>query len=318
MALGHRILVPLDGSGFAERALPLATAVARHVDGEIHVLTVTVPWPDTGPGVAGLVAEAEREAADWAAAYVGEVAAPLREAGLRVRTHNRRGAAAAGILGVVEELGCDLLVMATHGRSGFNRLWMGSVADRVVRHAPIPVLLVSAAGGAIPEKEGADVAGAAVELDDAPRDVRTVIIPLDGSAFSESVLVPATALGDAFGAEYILFRAVPYPRAWGMPLLGRSVQLDQRILDVERAAARRQTEAVAGRLREAGYNVTVVVEEKDDPAPTVLRLAAATRDSVIALATHGRSGLGRVLIGSVADKIVRGTRRPVLLVRPTK
>lgn len=309
MALGHRILVPLDGSRFAERALPLATNVAEHAEGTLHLLSVHVPWaPADMPFAvaATVVAEAETAAREALRLYLDRVSAQLRERGVAVDTAIRVGAAASSVLDVATELDCDLIAMSTHGRGGFERLWLGSVADRVVRESRIPVLLVSAREPA-PDDRSAEPP--------APRGLRTVIVPLDGSSFARQALVPATSLGDAFSAEYVLFRAVPA----SAPILAiagdRGVAVAETV-EKERAEARRGVDHVADRLRDAGYSVTVMIEEEADPTRALLALAEATPDAVIAMTTHGRGGLGRALLGSMADKVVRASSRPVLLVRP--
>lgn len=149
--------------------------------------------------------------------------------------------------------------------------------------------------------------------------VRTVIIPIDGSELSEAVLPVATALGEAFGAEYILFRAVPPPTYPPMPAdTGPVAVLMSEYRERDVAATRRAMHAIASRMREAGLSTTVMLEEEADPTRALLRLAEATTPAaVIAMATHGRGGLRRAVLGSVTDKIVRAGPRPVLIVRPS-
>lgn len=312
MALGHRILVPLDGSELAERVLPIAAAIAKHAKGTLHLTRVHGPWlpmMDTPPSAAGIVAEAEAEARDASELYIEKRLESLRDAGVSATATMRLGAPDEEILRAAAEEGCDLVAMVTHGRGGFHRLWLGSVADRVVREADIPVLLLSAGGRREEERDDAS-------LPPPPSDISTIIVPLDGSSSAAAALAPATALGDAFSADYILFRSIvstgvaPYP-----PLEDAYAGLPE-ALEVERAAGKRAMEETAEKLRAAGYEVTVVVNEEEDPARAVLRLAERTPGSVIAMTTHGRGGLRRVILGSVADKVVRASPVPVLLVRP--
>ena len=312
MALGHRVLVPLDGSAFAERVLPIATAVARHAEGRLQLLTVHGSWLATGvpPSVAGIVEEAEREAFARAEAYLGRLVSSYDETGIPTAAAVRSGTPHEEILDACERAECDLIAMATHGRGGFTRLWLGSVADRVVRHSTVPVLLVPSSG-----REDSVLAEEAVEVPVAPADVKTVIIALDGSDLARQAMVPATALGEAFGAEYVLFEAVPPPEVMVPPAVGDMPASVVRTVRDLVAGARRRLEDEAARLREAGFTVTVAVTEELEPAPALLRLADATPGAVIAMTTHGRGGLGRAVLGSVTDKVVRAARCPVLVVR---
>lgn len=308
MSLGHRILVPLDGSRLAARTLPLATSMARESDGSLHLLGVFVPLagPDLPPPPT-VLSEFYQDSRDRLAVYLEDVAADLRESGLTVETELRGGRADTEILRACRESGCDVIAMATHGRTGFDRFSLGSVADRVIRRATVPVLLVSAAGSPHAHDAGTGIG------DPTPRHVRSIVIPLDGSPLAEEALVPATALGEVFGAEYILFRVVA-PLDVLAAIRFQSVSWDA-ALEQERAAARRQLEEIAGRMREAGYRVTVVVSEENDPVRAILRLVAGTPDSLLAMATHGRGGLRRAFMGSTADRLIRANTRPMLLVR---
>lgn len=313
MTLGQRIMVPLDGSDTAERVLPIASAIAKHTGGTLHLTRVHGQWlpmMDAPPSASGIVAEAEREARDASELYVERTLESLRDSAVSATAAVRLGAPHEEIVKAATEEGCDLIAMATHGRGGFNRFWLGSVADRVVREAEIPVLLVAV--GEAEEGESAE------PVAPPPADIRTVIVPLDGSPFAEEALAPATALGDAFSADYILFRSIlstglaPYP-----PLEDAYAGIPE-ALEADRAAVKRGMEESAERLREAGHTVTVVVTEEEEPARAVLRLAGRTPGAVVAMTTHGRGGLRRAILGSVADKVVRGSSGPVLLVRPDR
>ena len=310
MALGHRILVPLDASPFATRVLPFATTLAAHAGGSLHLLGVhrDVLPPSAPPGAAAMIAEANRHACEALTDYLERIGRELRDEGARVATEVRTGIPDLEILAAVGNAGCDLITMATHGRGGFRRAWLGSVADRVVRHADIPVLLVPLRG----MEEGPDDSAS-----EAPQTtIRTVIVPLDGSSFAEQILVPATSLGEAFAADYILYRSVAAPGVTGRLSAVEYSERAAQYLDHDRAEARAGLERTAGALTDSGFAATVTLVEDSEPAPALLRLAAATPDSVIAMTTHGRGGLRRAILGSVADKVVRGTNRPVLLLRP--
>ncbi|HUE77938.1 MAG TPA: universal stress protein, partial [Longimicrobiales bacterium] len=121
MALGHRILGPLDGSELAERVLPIAAAIAKHAEGTLHLARVHGPWlpmMDTPPSAAGIVAEAEAEARDASELYIEKRLESLRDAGVSATATMRLGAPDEEILRAAAEEGCDLIAMVTHGRGG--------------------------------------------------------------------------------------------------------------------------------------------------------------------------------------------------------
>ena len=141
-----RILVPLDGSPLAETVLPQVQELIQALGAELFLLRVTTahvfPGVDPTAGEVDVVQHAE--------AYVAAVAARLRTAGLSVQTAVRYGEAADEILAHIGDNAIDLVAMSTHGRSGLSRLLLGSVAEHVVRHAPVPVLLLRARGEEAP------------------------------------------------------------------------------------------------------------------------------------------------------------------------
>jgi nucleotide-binding universal stress UspA family protein len=213
--------------------------------------------------------------------------------------------------------------MTTHGRGGFVRAWLGSVADALVRRGGVPVLLVrpepAAARDAAEATEAADFTGVA---DPAGLDLATappldhVLVPLDGSALAEQILEPALALGRSGELRVTLLRVAPAPPS--------ALPVEQTFVTPDEAAAmrraREEAEAylagVAERLRAAGHAVEAVVVADHDPARAILRAARERGAQVVALSTNGRGGLARLRLGSVADKLVRGGTCPTLVLRP--
>jgi nucleotide-binding universal stress UspA family protein len=185
-----RVLVPLDGSTFAESALPLALAVARRHGATLDLVTVHEPVPSFAYD------EWERAAREWSEHYLGDAKRRLAEAfGGDIETTVLGGRVAEAIEERARETGADLVVMATHGRGAFTRAWLGSVADATVRHGPSPVLLVR------PERDDTfEVTG--------ERAIGKVLVALDGSTLSEEMLPRATAFGAAFDASFVLGRIV--------------------------------------------------------------------------------------------------------------
>jgi nucleotide-binding universal stress UspA family protein len=309
VTVGRRIVVPLDGSVRAERALQPAMAIARQARGLVRLVAVDPPWVGTEllPWIGSELSAADhyRQARERMAGYLDGVARQVGETGPTVETEVRSGRPEEEILDACASWDCDLLVMATHGRGGFGRLWLGSVTDRVIRRASVPLLLVSAAdaserGGPAPDHGS----------------IRTILLPLDGSSLATQAVAPAHALGRLFDAEYVLVRVV-------VPVVLSRAPFDVAppitAVHPERvAAARRELDETAGRLRAAGCQVRAVVSEEADPARALIEMADSMPGSLVAIASHGWGGLRRAVLGSVADKLVRGATRPTLVVRPSR
>ncbi|HEY0606257.1 MAG TPA: universal stress protein, partial [Herpetosiphonaceae bacterium] len=188
------ILVPLDGSAFGEAALPTAQALAEHMGATLHLAHVHVPlFSGYVDGVA--ILDEELDAADRAQehAYLHAVAQRLVTAGTPAPSRTiLDGPVAATLTAYATAINADLVVMTTHGRGGFARFWLGSVADSFVRHSHVPVLLLHPSGSpAAPQPI-------------APHPLRKICITLDGSPLAEQILAPALALGAGNAAEYTL------------------------------------------------------------------------------------------------------------------
>jgi nucleotide-binding universal stress UspA family protein len=210
--------------------------------------------------------------------------------------------------GALEEhrvaVGAGLTVMASHGRGAVERAWLGSVADRFVRTTEAPVLLVRAR----PAEETQDLS---VDV-----SFEKVLVPIDGSEFSKAALAPATALAGATGTQYVLVRIIEPPYTPGAALLPAGFEFSEKQVEALRREAEADLEAVAKPLRAQGNAVATVSEFSAPIATGILRLAEKRRVDVIAIATHGRGGITRTVLGSVADKVIRGADCPVLIVRP--
>jgi nucleotide-binding universal stress UspA family protein len=306
------LLVPLDGSAFGEHALPLALSLARRLGAALQVVHVHVPIP-WGHGECGVPFDEtlDREWRERDRAYLDAVVERLAAvAAAPPSSALLDGPVADAVSRHAAATGADLLVMATHGRGPLARFWLGSVADALVRQASVPVLLVQ-------PKEGApDLAREQV--------VRRVLIPLDGSELGEQILGPALALGAATQAEYTLLRVVKQmtPVSYD-PASGRVSGLRESLLRQLQAMDRQQwTEAqdylerLAVSLRARPVTVQTRVVSHEQPAAAILDDAQKNAVDLIALATQGRGGLKRLLLGSVADKVVRGAATPVLVCRP--
>lgn len=293
-----QILVPLDGSVFAESALPLALELSRRTGADVHLSTVLEP-------VTSFAYEGwEGAAVEWIVEYLENVTERIDgEAGGKVTTAVLSGHTVEMLLGEIESHGVDLVVMATHGRGALSRLWLGSVADGFARQSNVPVILVR------PE-EGAEAPKAFSHA------FATLLISLDGSDLSESALEHATEFGELFDSAYHLTRIVSYPIDISSPYLPHTAQMNQEVLEDAKRGAASYLEAHAETMRRRGLRVTTSVAIDTQPGNGILSEAEAVGTDMVAMATHGRTGLSRVLLGSAADKVLRGTHWPVLLHRP--
>lgn len=292
------LMVTLDGSTFAEATLPLALALTRKTNADLHLVSVVEPIP------AFAYAEWEPAALDWSRQYLDSVAERVADsAGGKVTTGVHTGRVVETLHEQIEALGVDLAIMATHGRGALSRAWLGSVADTFMREAKIPVLFVRPEEGEAPKPEPSE-------------DFKTLLVPLDGSELSESALDHATEFGALFGAAYHLTRIVAYPLEIASPYLPHTVQMNADILADAKASAAEYLEEHAERMRRRGLRVTVSVAVDPQAAHGVLTEAEAVGADLIAMATHGRGGVSRVVLGSATDKVLRGTHLPVLLYRP--
>lgn len=299
------LLVPLDGSSFGEQALPLALTLARRAGAGVVLSHVHQPVtsPYTGSELVcdltldTTLREHEREYLEQTACRVtgmaGVLATPVVLDGLVADALREQALA----------LGADLVVLATHGRGPLSRFWLGSVADKLVRDMPMPVLLVHPREG--PPDLAADV------------PVRRILVPLDGSALAEQILGPAVAVGRLTEAEYRLLRVIE-PVVFPGPHRARYApdDLDPVLLGRLKEEAACYLNRLADRLRERSLRVETEVTVHPSAAAAILDAAAVYGIDLIALETHGRGGLARLVLGSVADKVVRGATVPVLVHHP--
>ena len=296
-----RILVPLDGSRFAESVLPLARSLARSARARLDLVLVheTMPaWGGDGEPVDLLEDRFDREQA-----YLAEVTDLINpDRDITVGWTLLRGRPAEALERHVASVDADLVVMATHGRGVLSRLWLGSVADHLARHLATPVLLLRPD----PDFTWADP--------QAPR-MRSVLVALDGSAAGTAIIPQATVLARLLRAHLLLAHVVePVPGTGGVPV-PYPVSYDARLVAARPANAPGWLDDEADAMRSSGLSVSSRVVVGAPVARTLLEVAAEQRVDVIACAPHG-GGMRRLVLGSVADKLVRGSRVPVLMVPP--
>ncbi|HLH71883.1 MAG TPA: universal stress protein [Chloroflexota bacterium] len=276
--MSTKILVPLDGSGLSERAVPYATVLAKASHGALTLVRV----------IADPAQEAETRG------ELAAVAEKVAKAGVNVDWRVVVGYPAEMIIAAAAD-DHTMIVMSTHGRSGLGRWLYGSVADEVLRGATVPVLLIPATCGRIWRQD----------------HPFRILAPLDGSDFAEEVLTLTVSLADQLSAELLLVKVVepphyaytdtfPYPMNDVKSELGIA---DHYLSEIARALGKPgrvvQTRSVVGH-----------------PPSAIAALATEEQFDLIAMATHGRGGVRRLVLGSVALGTLQRSTVPLLLVRP--
>ena len=291
------VVVPLDGSAFAEQAVQPAAWIAQRSGGQLILLHVCVPANHFAGTVDVETEEAKTAARHRLTKYMGDLA--NRVSGsirLPVSFRVAEGNAVTGIVDAAADLRADLVVMTSHGLGELADAWIGSVADGVLRQSQVPVLLVR------PRTNGADRE---------PRYQR-ILVPLDGSPTSEQALAPAIKLAKLANGAITLMAVVRLQPPMGEP--------EPLVAGADTAAAEfRCAEAYIAEVT-ARVNKEVradgIVRVSLHPAMAILAVASELNADAITMATHGRSRLQRMTIGSVSDKVLRASSTPVLVVRP--
>ena len=303
----RRIVVPLDGSTFADRALPVALQIARVAGAAIELVHVHVP-EHFGNGADTIPAFRYQGVMQFAAgleeARRRQEIEALHERGLELQAKEGIDVSVRVISGHIgdaveheaEAFHADLIVMATHGRSGYARARLGSVGDVVLRSALMPVLFVR------PDEEG---------VVQTPPTFRSILVSLDGSSFSEQVLEPATRLARLFGGRLALFHLAPY----GVTRMHFTDQLRDESAGSRLVEGASYMESVLERLpRDVPADGEVA--SNGQPASAILNAARDHGADAIAMATHGRGGVTRMIFGSTTDIVLGATHLPTLVMRP--
>jgi nucleotide-binding universal stress UspA family protein len=296
------ICVPLDGSPFAEQALPAAAEIARRSGAMLQLALVHHPVPAlaTALEVPEIEAQLDQENRVREQTYLGSIVERVRmTANVPVTGALLDGAVADALQGHVEESQADLVVITTHGRGPMSRFWLGSVADHLMRRLHVPVLIIRPEGSTPP-----------------PIELKTILVALDGSSFAERALDVAVALGKPFGAAFGLVMVIepPLPIAdpSGLAVLPAMAETEKQL----RSGASRYLDGIAGRLRQEGHVVRTYAVEGPRAAEAIIAQADVTDADLIVLASHGAGGFERLVLGSVADKVIRASSHPTLIVRP--
>jgi nucleotide-binding universal stress UspA family protein len=296
-----RILVPLDGSNTAEAVLPYARLLAGDLKIPVELLTVVdvvdigthIPaehFMDLDALIKNQILQHEK--------YLNNVAQSFESENVSCTVE--RGIAGGSI---INKAGADkgtLIAMATHGRSGLRRWLLGSIAEKVLRASNNPLLLVRARDKAATDGKAA--------LD-------SVMVPLDGSELAESILPPVIDLVKAIKLAVRIMRCysvtdmVSSYEDYGLGL--------EALRTKSKDEATRYLDAKAEQLKKQGLTEVVSFTSEGEPAEAIIEAAKRAPNSLIAMCTHGRSGVNRWMLGSVTEKVVRHSGNPVLVIRAT-
>jgi nucleotide-binding universal stress UspA family protein len=297
------IMVPTEGSGFDREAIRVALRIAERSNARVRLVRVlesdsffgTTPEAHWTP----MSAEVGRSERTTALSELYALAAECRSEFTADITADLHGGPVPDVLqGYARRHDVDLIVMSTHGRTGVSRLSQGSVTDSLIRHTSIPVLVVKATESYLNPQLG--------------HPFRRIVVPLDGSTLAEAVLPRVLTLAKLEDAEVSLVQVLsphPYSRK-GMfdaplPWWDKDVSLAQAYLF-----------RVASRLRRSGLSATTDIVIGENAADAIGDFASRKKADLIAIATHGRGGLARIMRGSVADAIMHSGKVSMLVLKP--
>jgi nucleotide-binding universal stress UspA family protein len=295
----ENFLVPLDTSKMSEQVLPYVELLAGRLGQPVHLLSVS----DDGQIMQiaphnVTITEIVEERRAVISGYLREVRERLEESGLTVTTEMVSGHVADMILTTASRRSAGLIAMATHGRVGPERWFLGSIADRIIRSATSPILLVR------PGKEAARQ----------PVSIEKIILPVDGSTLAEAAIPQATFLAQTFDRPITLVRTLDMTWLGTGDGMTADFTLTPDLQELLESDAKEYLAQTAAGLEEKGIKVQQVFSFQL-PASEIIEQAHSTPGALIVMSSHGRSGLGRTVLGSVADRVVRTAEAPVLLVR---
>jgi nucleotide-binding universal stress UspA family protein len=302
MTMFTKLLIPLDGSRTAEKALPYARYLAQDKNVAIELLAVvdvanmaTHMTADRALHLDTMVEDAVRTSEKYLQAIAGTLIAA------KIKTLVETGRPEEVIIEKAAEEEDTLITMATHGRSGVNRWLLGSVAEKVLRGATDPVLLIRA-------REDN-------RTEDGPT-LKSVIVPLDGSDLAERVLPAAIELAKQRDLEIVLVRTYNIPTTAYAGVEGYALPIDDLLKGMREEACEYLENKVADVKRLGAAKVSFIARE-GLASDEIISFAKNIPGGLIAMSTHGRSGVRRWVLGSVTETVVRHSENPVLVIRAT-
>jgi nucleotide-binding universal stress UspA family protein len=285
----RKILIPLDGSRTAEAVLPYIKYLTSRFNSETEVL---------GVGIGNRNRRVNRLLNE----YIDNTVSNLKAAEIEAEAVIIYGSAADKILNYSKQNDIDLILMATHGRSGVKRWWMGSIAEKIISRSITPILLVPS------KKQKSTQIKEITSID-------RILIPLDGSTTGQTALDHIELIARETGATISLIQVISTSGSMEVNLLG-SANWNGFFKAVKGAASdylQCLVEELKGHGISAKYDILV-----GNPAAEIIEYARKNKVDLIAMSTHGRTGLARWVLGSVTDKVLHGAGMPMWLVRPQK
>src|SRR5690349_11036543 len=295
-----KILVTLDGSPVAEAVLPYVRLLAARLRIPVELISVIdlTELARSAPASEALFLDQLAEDETRRRRQYLEQFAPSFASG-QIDCRILKGNAESSIVEYAAQNPAAMIAMATHGRSGLNRWLLGSVAEKVLRSTSNPLLLIRATP---------------TTRTDEPVAIKSIMVPLDGSVLAETVLPPVSALAKKLDAEVVLFRAYNIPAGFYDAGGGFAIDLDRLLAQTEADVLHYLEEKKAG-LKKAGVGSVTIASRQGYDADEIINYAGNRPDRLIALCSHGRSGVRRWAVGSVAETVVRHCSSPVLVFR---
>lgn len=298
----NHIVVPLDGSKLSETALGYVTPLASRMNAKVVLLhAISAPFGelfDDAPDRIEAAMAMRRRATASADSYMASVAERVSTEGVECDTHLGHGAPAAVILDYIERYNPDLIAMSTHGRSGLRRMVVGSVTTAILPRAETPVLVVH------PDEDEQIP----------PVSFETLVVPLDMSSRSEDVLPLATRLAGSLNLNARLITCIPSPSQLYTGSVPEVYPYPDDLMQQTQDATDEYLEEVSAAVNEGRALNAQWESLEGGPASRIVEYAQAQPASLIAMCTQGRTGLGRWVLGSVTDAVIRSGNTPVLVV----
>lgn len=299
------VLVPLDGSAAAEAALPYAEAIARAVGVDLQLFAVADrSWAGMVSPEHELHGELERMHRERPQAYLAATAAALGQRGIASSCTVADGDPAAQIIAHADGIGAGMIVMATHGHGRISHSIIGGVADKVMRTSHRPLLLVQ------PPEEQHPPDG---QMEQRSIELRSLMVPLDGSEAATAALAPAAELAGALGASITLVRVEPFLSHW---LTGFESPPDTGAAEENITQAGIEYLDSARALLPADLQVDTLLLRGGVDA-NLTEYAEHQGVDLVVMTTHGHGGLRDRILGSTTDRLIR-SGAPVLLIRPAE
>lgn len=297
-----KILLPIDFSECSDMALRQCERLVRQLNAEVELVHVWEPVTLTAPEVVlaspATAAAIEKATETSAREQLERVSEELRAEGVSVRATLQTGLPPSKVIvEFAKARRSDLIVMGTHGRRGFERALLGSVVERVLRHAPCPVLSVG------PTSAGAEL-----------REIRRLLAPVDFSVSSEHALGFALEFGRALGAEVEALHVWDRPSWFDNRLEVKSDGGSRTLGELIQENTQRDLELFVRQATPAGFSPPLCRLLSGNPAKELLAEIEGGRYDLVVMGTQGRSGIGHLVLGSMAQKLVRLSSKPVTTV----